>query len=89
MGILLLGGTLLLAAIVWKKVSTPTAETCPGGHIDLKGRGMITESTLDGEILRLTLGKQNGRSEFVLVDVCAGKILGGLTIDSDPTLISE
>ena len=88
MGVLLIGGTVLLMAVVWKKVSQEAmkahaASECAGGKIDLTGRGKIVNRMTDGHIVRIELKKQAGQDETVSIDLCTGKIVGALVIDSD------
>ena len=86
MGVLLLGGVVLLGALVIKKVNQEaflhSPGGCPGGKIDLKGHGAITSSTIEGHTMHLTLDSK-GQSETLLIDICSGKILTTLTIDRD------
>ena len=98
MGLLLVGGTVLLGALVWQKVSTEksaekssihTMADCPGGHVDLKGHGVIVDSTIDGHTMHLILEKTESKSELMMIDICSGKIIGALTIDSDTDIISK
>lgn len=88
MGFLLIGGTVLLMAVVWKKVSQEEAKTqesakCEGGKLDLMGRGKIVNQLIDKDIIRITLKKSSGQQETVSAQLCTGKILGSLVIESD------
>ena len=86
MGFLLIGGTILLMAVVWKKVASDTAKLhgeCAGGKIDLKGHGQLVNTLTDGHIIRITFKKQPGSTEIVSVDLCAGKLLGSLSVETD------
>lgn len=86
MGLVLIGGTILIAGMVFKKISSETSsltEECAGGTVNLTGRGIITESRQDGPVLRLTLESRPGRMELLTLDSCTGKTLSSLTIDSD------
>jgi hypothetical protein len=90
LGIVLVGGTVLLGSAVWKKISLMrnadmlSAEECPGGEIDLKGRGIIIESHTEDQLLRLTLERKPGQNEILTVDTCTGKIIGSLLLQTDP-----
>ena len=44
---------------------------------------------MEGNIMRVLFEKQTGQSEVVMVDMCSGKILGTLQIDTDATLVQE
>lgn len=84
LGLMLIGGTLLLAVGLWHKsfnASEPAA--CPGGKVDLTGRGHIVDSAAEGQKLRITLEKDGGE-EVVTIDLCSGEILSSLSIQADP-----
>lgn len=85
LGLMLVGGTLLLAVGLWHKSfdMAETAAACPGGRVDLKGRGAIVETAVDGGNLRVTLEKKGGGVEIVTIDLCNGKVAGSLTLESD------
>lgn len=97
MGLMLIGGTVLLAVLIWEKAGEPAeahtstheAADCAGGHVDLKGRGVIVDSTMEGQIMRVTLEKHEGKMETLMIDMCSGKIVGSLTIDSDAAVVEE
>lgn len=89
MGLLLIGGTMFLAAVVWKKVSNDAVHArmqaeCPGAQVDLKGRGAVVATEMDKKTLRLTLKSGPGKLEVVSVNLCTGKIEGtlGLAVDN-------
>ncbi len=87
-GFLLIGGTVLLMAVVWKKVSMEDAKArtsaeCVGGKLDLTRRGKIVNQLIDNDIIRITLKKPSGQQETVSAQLCSGKILGSLVIESD------
>jgi len=88
MGVLLIGGTVLLFALVVKKVSAEAAKAraaqeCAGGKVDLSGHGKIISSAMDGHIMRITLRKPPGHNETVSVDICTGKVIGTLVVETD------
>lgn len=92
MGLLLLGGTVLLFALVIKKATQPdgqAAHACAGGTVDLRGRGMVMESQLEKNTLRLTLEKNPGHTEYLTVDACSGAVTGTLVIESDASIPLE
>jgi hypothetical protein len=94
MGLLLIGGTVLLFGIILKKMSQeknmpPVVQECKGGALDLKGRGLVMESKLENNVLRLTLEKGPGHTEMLTVDACSGEITSTLVIDSDASLPVE
>ncbi|NBO18914.1 MAG: hypothetical protein EBV03_06760 [Proteobacteria bacterium] len=88
MGIVLMGGTVVLAGLVWKKVSADTSGTaavhsgCAGGDANLKGRGQVVATQIDGSKLRLTL-VQASSMELVTLDVCSGKEMGAVKVQVD------
>ena len=94
MGLLLLGGTVLLMGLVWKKVAAGEAGAalsagCPGGNVDLKGRGSIVDSTMEGRSMRVLLEKGDNHRELVTIDMCSGKVVSALAIESDPAPTAE
>jgi hypothetical protein len=82
MGFLLIGGTVLLGVMTWKKLAARNA-ACVGGEIDLKGHGSIVSSQMDGRTIRLTLKKGAGKSEMVQVDSCTAKVISSVVIEAD------
>ncbi len=59
-------------------------ERCPGGKVDLKGRGEVIDYQSDNGVLRLRLKKEGSEdTEVILVDECDGRIKGALTIDDN------
>lgn len=91
MGLILIGAIVLLAGLVWKRVGgedNPTT-ACAGGHVNLKGHGMVVDSGFDGTTLRVTMEKTEGQSETLLIDICTGKITGTLTLDTDAAVVEE
>jgi len=91
MGVILIGAIVLLAGLVWKRVGSDTsvAADCAGGHVNLKGHGMLVDSGFDGTTLRVTMEKTEGQSETMLIDICTGKITGTLTLDTDAAVVEE
>ncbi len=91
--ILLIGGTLFLMGLTWKRVTNDSdprlSGNCPGGVIDLKGHGMIVDTTVDGQIMRLSLEKREGKSETVLIDMCSGRVVTNLLIEAYQAIVSE
>src|SRR5690606_2299357 len=87
LGMLLIGGILLFGFLLWEKKAQNTSGRCPGGEVDLKGRGAVIDSSLDGRTLRLTLEPQEHTQEIIMLDVCSGKITGKLKILVDVPLI--
>jgi hypothetical protein len=94
LGLLLIGGAILLGGMVWKKVNLMRntdmldASVCPGGEVNLTGRGIIIESRTEDQLLRLTLEKQPGTNEILTIDTCTGKIIGTLKLATDPGMPS-
>lgn len=64
-------------------VEAAPVTSCPGGQVSLKGRGVMLDSSIDGNIMRVNLARKNGITETVMIDMCAGKILGSLTVEID------
>jgi len=95
MGIVLVIGFLVVAASVWLKMKagSPAAKSavaggvlpanCPGGTVDLKGRGHVVDTSIEGSTLRLALAKAGGELEMVHVDMCSGKETSALKIMTD------
>ncbi len=78
MGLLLIGGTLLLCGMVWKKVNAEAngtaAYACAGGEADLKGLGDVVSVERDGKVLYVTLQKGAQSMQVATVDLCSGKV---------------
>lgn len=91
--ILLIGGTLFLMGLTWKRVTTDVdprlSGNCLGGVVDLKGRGMVVDTTVDGQIMRVSLEKREGKNETVLIDMCSGRVINNLTIEADKAIATE
>ncbi len=86
MGVVLVVGFLVVGAAAWMKVkaaSKSVASSCPGGELDLKGKGHVVDTTYDGNILRIAMARQDGDIEMVHVDVCTGRQIGSLKIHTD------
>ena len=88
MGFVLMGGTVMLMGVVWKKVGAETAKMkiaaeCAGGKVDLKGHGQVVNTLIDKNIMRVTLKKGAGSLETVSIDLCAGKLMGALELETD------
>lgn len=87
MGIVLMGGTVVLAGLVWKKVSSESSGAavhsgCAGGTVNVKDRGTIIGSQVEGNKLRLTLQDGSGL-EVVTVDMCSGKESSAVRVQAD------
>lgn len=78
---LLISGSAVLLLVL---LAVTLVGGCGGGQIDLKGRGVPQESTVDGKLMRVTFGLSDTKTEMVLIDVCKGKITGSLTVETDP-----
>lgn len=94
MGFLLVGGTVLLAGIVWKKVSTEaaahaSASICPGGSVNLRGKGAVIESSIEGQVMRVLTEKNEQKTDVYLIDLCKGTIISRLTLETDPAPVTE
>ncbi|NBX02829.1 MAG: hypothetical protein EBR02_01935 [Alphaproteobacteria bacterium] len=87
MGIVLIAGAVFISGGILKNFSASPAALsadCKGGQLDLTGRGMVVESRTEDQIMRLSLEKKPGSMEILTVDVCSGKILGSLQLNTDP-----
>jgi len=89
LGLILVGAIVLLGGLVWKRTADTAAADCAGGHVNLKGHGMVVDSGFDGTTLRVTMEKTEGQSETMLIDICTGKITGTLTLDTDAAVVEE
>lgn len=94
MGIMLVVGALVVAAAIGLKMQTATPSAvvaaksalpspCPGGAVDLKGRGHIVDTSIEGSTLRLAFAREGGQLEMVHIDICSGKELSALKITTD------
>ena len=81
---------IIVAIIMLALVGRQQQKACPGGKVDLKGRGEIVDYKSDNGVLRLRLKKAGSDDiEVVLVDECTGRIKGALTIDDNPLKLPE
>ena len=87
MGLIMIGGTVMLAGLVWKKVNAETTGTgayaCAGGEADLKGRGEVINMERDGKNMILTLQKTPQILEIVAIDTCSAKVKTSLLLSID------
>lgn len=94
MGILLVIGFLAVMAGAWMKLKAGTAPegktlsanipaNCPGGEVNLQGRGQVVDMAVEGSTLRVALNTPEGQLEMVHFDVCSGKEIGALKITAD------
>lgn len=56
---------------------------CPGGAVDLKGRGQIVDTAVEGSTIRFAIAKPSGELEMIHIDICTGKELSSLRITTD------
>ena len=95
LALILIGGIAILGGVLWKRASLTrnadmlSTSECPGGQIDLRGRGMMIDSKTEDQILRVTLEKITGHDEILTIDTCTGKIIGTLTLETDPGIPQE
>lgn len=92
MGVVLILGFVTVAAAVWMKMNSGTGmqqggipANCKGGDLDLKGRGHIIDTAVEGTVLRVALDNGKGQIEVVHVDICSGRELTSLKIQTDAT----
>ena len=84
MGLLLVGGTILLFALVIKKVNQEgKPQACEKKTLELAGRGQLVETQLEGGKLRVMLVAAPGEYEIITLDACRGQELGSLRIKAD------
>jgi hypothetical protein len=88
MGLIMIGGTVMLVAMVWKKVNadangTSAAYACAGGEADLAGRGQVLELSRDGKVMYVTLQKDAQHVEVATVDLCSAKVKSSLMLVVD------
>lgn len=88
MGLLMIGGTLLLAGAVWKKVShegraAAASSACAGGAVDLRGRGQVMRAEREGGLLYLTLQKSGQALEVATVNLCTGEVKSAVPVTVD------
>lgn len=94
MGFLLVGGTVLLAAIVWKKVTAETSPVaqvaeCSPAPVDLTGHGTLVETMMEGRALRAVLQKKSGETEVYTINLCSGAITGKFTLKTDAVALGK
>lgn len=87
MGLIMIGGTIMLAGLVWKKVNAEAngtgAYACLGGEADLKGRGQVISMERDGKVAYVTLQKNDQQLEIAAVDLCSGKVKSSVLLAVD------
>lgn len=84
MGLLLMACAAFTVGAIWSHApKTESAFNCPGGHVSLKGRGIMIDSAVDGHVMRVTLQKGEDKNETVLLDLCTGKEIGSLSVETD------
>jgi hypothetical protein len=91
LGLILVGAIVLLAGLVWKRTAdTPALAAladCSGGHVNLKGHGMLVDTGFEEKTMRVTMEKAEGQSEIMLIDICSGKIMTTLTLETDAAVV--
>lgn len=83
MGIVLVLGFLMVGASVWMKMKSGIPASCALEPVNLKGRGHVVGTGIDGKNLRIILSHPDGALEVVQVDSCSGKELSTLKILTD------
>jgi hypothetical protein len=99
MGVVLILGFVTVGAAVWMKMkASPSGmvasnngvgaknafpSECAGGEIDVKGRGQLVDTSVDGAVMRMAFTKGD-QLELVHFDVCSGREIGSLKIHTDP-----
>jgi len=96
MGVVLVLGFVVVGAAAWMKMKGAPAISatskvglpadCPGGDLNLAGRGKIIDTSVDGQLMRVALAGRDGSIQVVHIDVCSGKELSALRITTDPDL---
>ena len=91
LGLILIGIMVFVGGIMWKKMNMESALSsggdCTGAHVNLKGHGLIVDSGFEERTMRVTMEKTEGQSETILIDMCTGKILGTLTLETDAAVV--
>ncbi|MBY0408314.1 MAG: hypothetical protein K2Q01_11545 [Rickettsiales bacterium] len=88
MGLIMIGGTVLLAMMVWKKVDSEASGTapaygCAGGEIDMAGRGQVLNLEREGKQLYVTFQKDARTLEVATLDLCSGKLKSSVMMAID------
>jgi len=92
LGVLLLLGSALLIGLVVHKLGSRGAgtqlavEDCEANEIDLRGRGELMDTTLEGGTVRMMFADDDDdadRTTVVTLDSCSGEVLSDLTVLSD------
>lgn len=88
MGLVLMGGTVVLVGLVWKKIAQEGAKPgltsqCAAVAVDLSGRGALLRHEQDGSKIRLVLHGHNHEMSFITLDSCTGQKLNDVTITAD------
>jgi hypothetical protein len=93
MGVVLVIGFLVVGASIWMKMkgrapgaiaaaSREMPANCPGGTIDLKGRGRIVDTSIEGQIMRFAIARGDDL-EMIHVDLCTAKEINTIKIITD------
>ena len=96
MGLLLIGGTILLFVLAFKKMAKDEPESgtahiplayreCSEQTLHLPDVHLIERVAFDGSVARLVTRDEQGRMALVLVDGCKGTKLGQVTLSTGET----
>lgn len=85
MGIVLIGGTLFLVALIWQAVSKPSGpsaaiSTCQDSVVDLSARGEVSRYFVEGRQLFAVIQHPGKPDHVVVIDHCTGDIQRVLTV---------
>lgn len=91
MGLLLIGGTILLFVLAFKKISEKSGDSskahipydyrnCGEHELSLGAGEEITHVEFDGVIARLVVDRPDGGIAIRMVQACTGDVLSNLTI---------
>jgi len=95
LGLLLIGGTILLFVLAFKKISDKAVEPvnahipkeyrqCGEHKITLQAGEVVESMDFDGVVARLVIELPEGGKAIRMVHVCSGEVLGNLQLRYKP-----
>ncbi len=87
LGILLVAASIITLALVLQRgVKRPekshvAQDACPGGDIAIDRENGLKEFKMEGNRVLLHIQGRTGRDKIIIVDACAGKAVGAITLE--------
>lgn len=85
MGIVLIGGTVFLVALIWQAVTNPktttsAAKPCHSSVVDVRDRGNISQYFLQGNHLFAVVKTVGKPDNILVIDHCTGDVQRVITL---------